>query len=424
MFVDKTNIRVKAGNGGNGAIAFHREKYVTSGGPDGGDGGNGGNVILEIDDSMSTLMDFRYKRKYAASPGQDGQGSNKSGKSGENLIIRVPRGTLVKDKETGGIIADMSETETYVIAKGGRGGWGNQHFATPSRQAPRFAKNGLPGENREITLELKLLADVGLAGYPNVGKSTLLSVMSNARPKIANYHFTTLQPNLGVVRYNDDVSFVLADIPGLIEGAAGGAGLGHEFLRHIDRCRLIIHVVDASGSEGRDPIEDFETINKELSQYNPELASRPQIVAANKCDAIIDQFVLDSFEEYIEAKGYQFFKISAVTHSGVKELTDAVAEQLSKLPPVHIYEPDYVPPEKLPASPDELVIEEIEDGVWTVEGVWLEALMGRINFDDYESRMYFERSLRDAGVYERMERLGVSEGDTVIMYELEFEYQI
>lgn len=424
MFVDKTDIRVKAGNGGNGAIAFHREKYVASGGPDGGDGGNGGDVILEIDDSMSTLMDFKYKKKYAASPGQDGQGSNKSGKRGENLTIKVPRGTLIKDKETGGIIADMSGTDTFVIAKGGRGGWGNQHFATPSRQAPRFAKNGLPGEEREITLELKLLADVGLAGYPNVGKSTLLSVMSNARPKIADYHFTTLHPNLGVVRYNDEVSFVLADIPGLIEGAAGGAGLGHEFLRHIDRCRLIIHVVDASGSEGRDPIEDFKTINRELSQYNPELASRPQIVAANKCDAIIDQSVLDRFEEYIEEKGYQFFKISAVTHLGVKELTDAIAERLTSLPPVHIYEPDYVPPEKLPVTPDALVIEEAGDGVWTVEGEWLEQLMGRINFDDYESRMYFERSLRDAGVYDRMESLGVSEGDTVIMYELEFEYQM
>lgn len=424
MFIDKADIRIKAGNGGNGAIAFHREKYVASGGPDGGDGGNGGDVILEIDDNMSTLMDFRYKRKYAAGSGQDGQGSNKSGKSGESLTIKIPRGTLVRDKETGGIIADMSETNTFVIAKGGRGGWGNQHFATPSRQAPRFAKSGLPGESREITLELKLLADVGLAGYPNVGKSTLLSVMSNARPKIANYHFTTLQPNLGVVRYNDEMSFVLADIPGLIEGAAEGAGLGHEFLRHIDRCRLIIHVVDISGSEGRDPIEDFETINSELFRYNSELASRPQLVAANKCDVITDQAVLDSFEEYILEKGYKFFKISAVTHLGVRELTDAVAEQLTKLPPVHIYEPDYVPSEKLPASPDDLVIEEIDDGEWTVSGQWLEALMGRINFDDYESRAYFEKTLRDAGVYSRMESLGVTEGDTVIMYKLEFEYQI
>lgn len=423
MFVDKTDIRVKAGNGGNGAIAFHREKYVASGGPDGGDGGDGGNVILRIDDNMSTLMDFRYKRKYAASHGENGQGSKKSGKKGEDLIIRVPRGTLIKDKETGGIIVDMSKCDDFVIAKGGRGGWGNQHFATPSRQAPRFAKNGRPGDNREITLELKLLADVGLAGYPNVGKSTLLSVMSNARPKIANYHFTTLHPNLGVVRYNDEFSFVLADIPGLIEGAAKGAGLGHAFLRHVERCRLLVHVVDASGSEGRNPVEDFENINRELVSYNTDLAGRPQIVVANKCDAIIDQSVLDEFEAYIEKKGYPFFKISAATHQGVKELTDAVAQQLSQLPPIHIYEPDYVSPEKLPATPDNIVIEEIEEGVWSVQGEWLENLMGTINFSDQESLMYFERSLRDAGVYDRMENLGVSEGDTIVMYELEFEYR-
>lgn len=423
MFVDKTDIRVKAGNGGNGAIAFHREKYVSSGGPDGGDGGKGGSVILVVDDHMSTLMDFRYKKKYIAQPGQDGQGSNKSGKSGEDLLIRVPRGTLIKDKETGGIIIDMSETDSFTIVKGGRGGWGNQHFATPSRQAPRFAKNGLPGESRVVTLELKLLADVGLAGYPNVGKSTLLSVMSNARPKIADYHFTTLQPNLGVVRYNDDISFVLADIPGLIEGASGGAGLGHEFLRHIDRCRLLVHVVDVSGSEGRDPIEDFETINRELFQYNAQLASRPQIVAANKCDALLDESLLEKFEEYILQKGLPFFKVSAVTHQGVKDLTDAVAEHLPKLPPIHIYQPDYVVPEKPPATPDELVIEEFDGGLWTINGQWLEALMGRINFSDNESRMYFERSLRDAGVYKRLESLGVSAGDTIIMYDLEFEYQ-
>lgn len=423
MFVDKTDIRVKAGNGGNGAIAFHREKYVASGGPDGGDGGNGGNVVLVVDDNMSTLMDFRYKKKYVASHGQDGQGSNKSGKSGEDLIIKIPRGTLIRDKESGGIIADMSEIKSLIIAKGGRGGWGNQHFATPTRQAPRFAKNGRPGENREITLELKLLADVGLAGFPNVGKSTLLSVMSNARPKIANYHFTTLQPNLGVVRYNEDISFVLADIPGLIEGAAEGAGLGHAFLRHVDRCRLLIHVVDVSGCEGRNPIEDFETINSELQRYNAELASRPQIVAANKCDAIMDEALVDEFEKYIKDKGYQFFRISAATHQGVKELTDAVAEQLSKLPPIHVYEPDYVPPVKAPATPDELTIAEVQAGVWLVEGEWLDELMGRINFDDNESRLYFERSLRDAGVYDRMEKLGVAEGDTVVMADLEFEYQ-
>lgn len=424
MFVDKTDIQVKAGNGGNGAIAFHREKYVASGGPDGGDGGHGGDVIIRVDDNMSTLMDYRYKKKYTAGHGQNGQGSNRSGKSGDDLIIKIPRGTLVRDRDTGGIIVDMSETDKYVIAKGGKGGWGNQHFATPSRQAPRFAKNGLPGESRAITLELKLLADVGLVGYPNVGKSTLLSVMSNARPKIANYHFTTLFPNLGVVRYNDEVNFVLADIPGLIEGAAEGAGLGDEFLRHVDRCRLLIHVVDVSGSEGRNPTDDFEAINSELAQYSAELATRPQIVAANKCDISADGDILDNFEKYMKDKGHKLFKISAATHQGVKGLMDAVAEQLAKLPPVHIYQPDYVPPENPPATPDGLIIEEVEDGVWSVEGEWLEELMGRVNFSDYESKMYFERSMRDAGVYERMERQGVSQGDTVIMYELEFDYEI
>jgi len=423
MFVDQTTITVKGGHGGHGAIAFHREKYVANGGPDGGDGGNGGDVILHVDGHMSTLMDFRYGKKYAAEAGQNGQGSRKSGKDGADLIIRVPRGTLIKDRESGGIIVDMSTGEDYIIAKGGRGGWGNQHFATPTRQAPRFAKNGLPGENREIILELKLLADVGLAGFPNVGKSTLLSVMSSARPKIANYHFTTLQPNLGVVRANDEVSFVIADIPGLIEGAAGGAGLGHDFLRHIDRCRLIIHVVDASGSEGRDPIEDFEAINRELLAYNAELAARPQIVVANKCDIATDEDTLKDFEAYIQEKGLPFYRISAVTHQGVRELINITAERLSKLPPIHIYEPDYVAPEPAPASPDELIIENPEDGIWIVEGRWLDALMGRVNFSDHESKMYFERSLRDGGVYKRLEALGVCAGDTICMDELEFEYQ-
>lgn len=423
MFVDKTTIMVKGGHGGHGAIAFHREKYVANGGPDGGDGGRGGDVVLRVDDHMSTLMDFRYKKKYIAENGQNGQGSRKSGKDGEDLIIYVPRGTLIRDSENSGIIADMSNGEDLIIAKGGRGGWGNQHFATPTRQAPRFAKNGLPGESRAIVLELKLLADVGLAGFPNVGKSTLLSVMSNARPKIANYHFTTLQPNLGVVRANDEISFVIADIPGLIEGAAGGAGLGHDFLRHIDRCRLIIHVVDASGSEGRDPIEDFEAINHELHAYNPELAARPQIVVANKCDVISDEDRLIAFEEFIQQKGLPFYRISAVTHQGVRELINITAESLSKLPPIHIYEPDYVVPEPIPATPEELIIQNPDDGFWIIEGHWLEALLGRVNFSDYESRMYFERSLRDAGIYERLEKLGVQEGDTICMNELEFEYQ-
>ena len=274
-FIDKARITVRAGNGGNGAVAFHREKYVAAGGPDGGDGGKGGSIILQVDDNMSTLMDFRYKRKYVAENGVDGQGGRKSGKDGGNLVIRVPRGTLVRDAETNEIIKDMSGDEPYVLCKGGRGGWGNMHFATPTRQVPRFAKAGLPGESHDVFLELKLLADVGLIGFPNVGKSTLLSVVSKAQPKIANYHFTTLYPNLGVVWVDEGVSFVMADIPGIIEGASEGAGLGHDFLRHIDRCRLLVHVVDVSGSEGRDPVADFDAINAELEQYSPDLAGRP-----------------------------------------------------------------------------------------------------------------------------------------------------
>ena len=286
QFVDKAGITVAAGRGGDGAVSFHREKYVAAGGPDGGDGGRGGDIILVVDDHMSTLMDFRFKRKYVAGSGMNGMGKRCSGKDGESLTIRVPRGTLVRDRATNGIIADMSSGEPFVLAKGGRGGWGNKHFATPTRQIPRFAKPGLPGETREVILELKLLADVGLVGFPNVGKSTLLSVVSKAHPKIANYHFTTLFPNLGVVYVDEGVSFVMADIPGIIEGASEGAGLGHDFLRHIDRCRLLVHLVDVSGSEGRDPVEDFEAINAELRDYSPELAGREMLVAANKCDLL------------------------------------------------------------------------------------------------------------------------------------------
>ena len=285
-FIDKARISVKAGAGGNGCVSFHREKYIAAGGPDGGDGGSGGSIILQVDDNLSTLMDFRYKRKYVAENGVDGSGQRKSGKDGKSLTIRVPRGTLVRDPETSEIIQDMSGDEPFVLCRGGKGGWGNTHFATPTRQAPRFAKSGLPGEAMEVVLELKLLADVGLVGFPNVGKSTLLSVVSRANPKIANYHFTTLYPNLGVVYVDDGVSFVMADIPGIIEGASEGAGLGHDFLRHIDRCRLLVHVVDVSGSEGRDPVADFDAINAELVSYSPELARRPPRVAAHKVDGM------------------------------------------------------------------------------------------------------------------------------------------
>jgi len=422
MFVDKATITVIAGRGGNGAVSFHREKYIASGGPDGGDGGKGGDVILVADDSMSTLMDFKYKKKYVAGNGENGSGKMCTGRDGEDLYLKVPRGTLVIDKETGAIIQDMSEVDTFVIAKGGRGGWGNKHFATPTRQAPRFAKPGLPGQVREIILELKLLADVGLVGFPNVGKSTLLSVVSKANPKIANYHFTTLYPNLGVVYVEEGVSFVMADIPGLIEGASEGAGLGHEFLRHVERCRLLVHIVDVSGSEGRDPVEDFETINEELVSYSPELLSRPQIVVGNKIDIAPDRTLPDKLKNYVEERGYRYFEISAAAHIGTRELVFAIAEELKNLPPVRVFKPEYVEPEPQPESPENFEIT-VEDGVYSIEGAWMERLLESVNLYDYESRMYFERKLRDSGVYERLEEMGIQEGDTVRIYDLEFEYK-
>ena len=346
-FVDTARITVRSGDGGNGVVSFHREKYVAAGGPDGGDGGRGGNVVVEVNDHMSTLMDFRYKRKYVAGNGSDGAGKRCTGKDGEDLVLRVPRGTIIRDAETGEIIKDMSDPEPFILCKGGRGGWGNKHFATPTRQVPRFAKAGLPGQSRDVVLELKLLADVGLVGFPNVGKSTLLSVVSRAQPKIANYHFTTLFPNLGVVFVEEGVSFVMADIPGIIEGAAEGAGLGHDFLRHIDRCRLLIHVVDVSGSEGRDPVEDFEAINEELKQYSPELATRKMIVAANKVDIMEDPALLEKLRKHVEEQGMELFEISAAAHQGTRELVKKAAQELSQLPPVVVYEPTYVerPPE-------------------------------------------------------------------------------
>ena len=422
-FIDKATISVRAGRGGDGAVSFHREKYISAGGPDGGDGGRGGNVIVVTDDNMSTLMDFRYKRKYLAENGANGQGKNCSGKGGADTIIRVPRGTLIRDKETGGIIKDMSDSVPYTLAKGGRGGWGNQHFATPTRQTPRFAKPGLAGVHRDIVLELKLLADVGLVGFPNVGKSTLLSVVSKAHPKIANYHFTTLFPNLGVVYVAEGASFVMADIPGIIEGASEGAGLGHDFLRHIDRCRLLIHLVDVSGSEGRDPIEDFEAINRELTEYSGELANRPQIVVANKCDLLPEgSEQLKDFRDYVTQLGYDFFELSAATHRGTTDLMNAAGARLAQLPPVMIYEADYVAPEPKVDTSDELEIE-LYDEVWYVEGPWLEKLVAHVNFTDYESRMFFDRTLREAGIFTRMESLGVKDGDPVSMYGLEFEYK-
>ena len=421
-FIDKARITVKAGNGGSGAIAFHREKYVAAGGPDGGDGGRGGSIILQVDDHMSTLMDFRYKRKYVAGNGMDGQGKRKFGKNGEDLVIRVPRGTIIRDAETREIIQDMSQTDRFVLCRGGRGGWGNQHFATPTRQVPRFAKAGLPGQSRDVVLELKLLADVGLVGFPNVGKSTLLSVVSRAQPKIANYHFTTLFPNLGVVYVEEGVSFVMADIPGIIEGAAEGAGLGHDFLRHIDRCRLLIHVVDVSGSEGRDPVADFEAINEELRQYSPELAGRKMIVAANKVDIMTDPALLDALRAHVEGLGLELVTISAAAHQGTRELARKTAQLLQELPPVAVYEPTYVerPPEV--DTEGEVNIEEF-DGTWVVDAPWLQRLIANVNFGDYESRNWFDQKLRQSGLFDKLEALGIKDGDIVSMYDLEFEYQ-
>ena len=423
QFIDTARITVKAGNGGGGAVSFHREKYVAAGGPDGGDGGRGGNVVLRVDPHMSTLMDFRYKRKYTAENGQDGMGKRCSGKDGADLVIRVPRGTVVRDLETREIICDMSGEGDFLLAKGGNGGWGNQHFATPTRQAPRFAKAGLPGQSREVLLELKLLADVGLVGFPNVGKSTLLSVVTRAQPKIANYHFTTLSPNLGVVPMEDGQSFVLADIPGIIEGAAEGAGLGHDFLRHIDRCRLLIHVVDVSGSEGRDPVADFDAICAELERWSPELASRTMLVAANKVDILEDPALLERLRSHVAARGCALYEISAATHQGTRELMYAAAAQLAQLPPILVYEPTYVerPPEVDTSAP--LDITQDEDGTWLVDGPWLRQLMANVNFSDYESRNWFDKRLREAGVFQRMEEQGIQDGDLVCLYNLEFEYR-
>ena len=422
MFVDKVRVTVVGGRGGDGAVAFHREKYVASGGPDGGDGGHGGSVILRVNDNLSTLLDFRYKRKYAAQAGANGAGRKMSGKRGEPLIVEVPRGTVVRDAETNRIIVDMSTGEDFVIAKGGRGGWGNAHYATPTRQVPRFAKAGLKGQERDVILELKLLADVGLVGFPNVGKSTLLSVTSNARPKIANYHFTTLFPNLGVIYVDEGVSFVMADIPGIIEGAAEGAGLGHDFLRHIDRCRLLVHVVDVSGSEGRDPVEDFNAICDELANYSVDLSNRPMIVAANKCDLLPpDSDNLARLRAVVEAAGCELYEISAATTQGTKNLMRVVAERLRTLPPVTVYEPDYEEPGAEAVNPEDFVIEH-EGSTWLITGEWLSRLVENINFDDYESRNYFDTQLRKSGLFARLEEMGIQDGDTVDIYDLEFEY--
>lgn len=421
MFVDIAKIKIKAGNGGNGAVSFRREKYVAAGGPDGGDGGRGGNIVFQVDDNLSTLADFRYKRKYVAPNGENGSGGRKSGRRGEDLIIKVPRGTIIKEAESGAVMADMSSDEPFIAAKGGRGGWGNPHFATPTRQVPRFAKEGTPGEEWEVSLELKLLADVGLLGFPNVGKSTLVSVVSQAKPIIANYHFTTITPVLGVVSMGEGSSFVMADIPGLIEGAGDGVGLGHEFLRHVDRCRLLVHIVDAAGSEGRDPIEDFEIINKELEKFDPELAKRPQIVAANKID-LADDEQLERLRDYFESRGYEYHTMCAPITEGTSELISAVWNKLQTLPPIKRYDSENIPLEMFEKQDDKGFTIKVIDNVYFVEAKWLLKILQRTDLDDYESLQYFQRILISSGIIEALRERGINEGDTVSIYDLEFDF--
>ena len=421
MFVDIAKIKIKAGNGGNGAVSFRREKYVAAGGPDGGDGGRGGNIVFQVDDNLSTLADFRYKRKYVAPNGENGAGGRKSGRRGEDLIIKVPRGTIIKEAESGAVMADMSTDEPFIAAKGGRGGWGNPHFATPTRQVPRFAKEGTPGEEWEVSLELKLLADVGLLGFPNVGKSTLVSVVSQAKPIIANYHFTTIVPVLGVVSLGEGSSFVMADIPGLIEGAGDGVGLGHEFLRHVDRCRLLVHIVDAAGSEGRDPIEDFEIINRELEKFDPELAKRPQIVAANKIDLATDE-QLERLEKYFTENGYEYHTMCAPITEGTDALISAVWNKLQTLPPIKKYESENIPVEMFEKQTDKGFTIRVEDDIYFVEAPWLLKILQRTDLDDYESLQYFQRVLISSGIIDALRERGINEGDTVSIYDLEFDY--
>ncbi|MBQ5315026.1 MAG: GTPase ObgE [Oscillospiraceae bacterium] len=423
MFADKARIIISAGKGGDGAVSFHREKYVASGGPDGGDGGKGGDVVFIPDDNLSTLIDFKYKKKYIAKNGDNGSSRNCTGRNAEDLIVRVPRGTLIKDANTGRIMADISTDEPKILAKGGKGGKGNARFATPTRQIPRFAKPGFPGEKFEVELELKLLADVGLVGFPNVGKSSLISVVSAAKPKIANYHFTTLTPVLGVVKISEGNSFVMADIPGLIEGASEGIGLGHEFLRHVDRCRLIVHVIDVSGVEGRDPKEDFEIINRELRNFSKELADRPQIVAANKCDVATPEQIAE-FRAFIEEQGLQFFEISAATTMGTKELISAVYSELKELPPIKQYTPEPMSQQELEEAvgADRRFEVEFSDDVYYIDAPWLEYIMRNLNMDDYESLQYFQLTLRTSGIIDKLEEMGIKDGDTVDIFGFRFDY--
>ena len=425
MFVDNITIYVKAGDGGNGAVTFHREKYVSAGGPDGGDGGRGGNIVFTVDEGANTLLAFRYKRKFIAESGANGKGGKMHGKSGEDVIIKVPRGTLIKDPATGKIIFDMAKADEFVLCKGGRGGWGNRHFATPTRQIPKFAKSGTKGEEREVLLELKMLAEVGLVGFPNVGKSSILSRISSAKPKIANYHFTTLEPNLGVVSIGEGKGFLAADIPGLIEGASEGHGLGHAFLRHVDRCRLILHVVDIAGTDGREPVDDILKINTELLRYSPELASRPQIIVANKTDsADMDSEPVKRFLEYCKSINAEPVFVSAVTGEGLEALVRTTLDALETLPPLTVYETEYSPEDEAienSAGVKETTVHR-EGKRFIVEGEWLYNFMGQINFDNYESLAFFQRVLIKNGVIDKLREAGVEEGDTVSIYDFEFDF--
>ena len=420
--IDKTKIYVKAGDGGNGAVAFHREKYVSHGGPSGGDGGHGGNIVFKVDKGATTLLFFRDHRKFVAKNGGNGTGEKFHGATAPDVTILVPQGTLIRDAATGKIIKDMSDDEPFVCCRGGRGGWGNQHFATPTRQVPMFAKNGTKGEEKELVLELKMLADVGLIGMPSVGKSSILSRISSARPKIAAYHFTTLSPNLGVVKTGGESGFVAADIPGLIEGAADGAGLGHAFLRHVERCRLLLHVVDIARTEGRDPIEDIKAINHELARYSEQLATRPQIIVANKVDYLDEELTdLPAFEQFVKENGWELMYVSAATGHNLDTLVDTVAARLRDLPPLTIFESEISEEDILADDPMETTVRR-ENNTFFVEGKWLVDLMGRTNFNNYESLSYFQRALLKNGVIKLLEEKGCVDGHTVNIYDFEFEF--
>ena len=424
MFVDKAKLYIKAGNGGNGAVAFRREIYVPAGGPAGGDGGKGGNVIIIADSNLRTLMDYRYKSKYVAEPGEDGKGSNMFGKHGEDLYLRVPVGTIIKDEETGLIMADLkNDGDEFVAAKGGYGGKGNTHFKTSVRQAPGFAKAGKDGEEKNIILELRLIADVGLIGFPNVGKSTFLSIISKAKPKIANYHFTTLTPNLGVTKLKNGDSFVVADIPGIIEGANEGIGLGHDFLRHIERTKVLVHIVDISGIEGRDPLDDFEKINTELKKYNEKLSSRPQIVVANKMDILDDIDIYNNFKTELENRGYKVYSMSAATLSGVDEILNTISQMLKDAEEVDLFDEEdiYDETKVISQNIDEIKVYK-ENDIFIVEGNRLEKLLYSVDFEDMESIRYFQSIMEKTGVFDKLRSIGVQDGDTVRIYDLEFEY--